>query len=157
VEKRGCRDYSAKCAQYSRDGLCGNRETSSLMSKTCPFSCGHCRKRELDLEACGKRELDLEARGTCKDTKSKCEVWAIHGMCKSDPDMEHFMAKTCPFACDMCWLASYIECRKNLWIDQRRPHHDGKPVRPPTRKWKPNFLTITLDMMEFVDCNLYFT
>jgi len=92
VEKRGCRDYSPKCVHYSQDGLCGNRETSMLMSKTCPFSCGHCRKRE----------LEVEARGTCKDTKSKCEVWAIHGMCKSDPDMEHFMAKTCPFACDMC-------------------------------------------------------
>merc|ERR1712198_726090 len=90
VEKRGCKDFSPKCQRYAEDGLCGNRETSSLMSKTCPSSCGHCRKRE------------MEARSSCKDTKAKCEVWAVNGMCKSDPDMEHFMAKTCPFACDLC-------------------------------------------------------
>merc|ERR1719289_768503 len=93
AEKRGCADFSSKCNEYAAIGLCGETQTSSLMKKTCPSSCGDCGKREL---------VQMAARAACRDSKTKCERWALHGMCKSDPDMEHFMAKTCPFACDLC-------------------------------------------------------
>merc|ERR1719334_737056 len=96
AEKRGCADFSSKCNEYAAIGLCGEVQTSSLMMKTCPSSCGSCGKRELDSKA------EMAARAACRDSKTKCERWALHGMCKSDPDMEHFMAKTCPFACDLC-------------------------------------------------------
>lgn len=92
-EKRGCKDFSSKCEQYAVDGFCKDSETSGMMSKTCPVVCGIC-KRGLETRA-------FEERG-CKDRKAKCETWATDGMCKSDPDMAHFMAKTCPFACDTC-------------------------------------------------------
>lgn len=94
VERRACGDFSQKCELYANGGLCGHRETSSLMTKTCPATCGLCAKREL--------KSAEDKRAICQDTKSKCETWAIHGMCNSDPDMAHFMAKTCPFACDKC-------------------------------------------------------
>jgi len=97
VERRGCRDFSPKCANYAVSGLCRHHETSSLMAKTCPSSCGQCTKREI--ESYVPAEVK---RAICKDVKVRCEAWALHGMCKSDPDMEHFMAKTCPFACDLC-------------------------------------------------------
>jgi hypothetical protein len=35
-------------------------------------------------------------------TNSKCEMWATDGLCNSDKDMEVFMAKECPYACDVC-------------------------------------------------------
>jgi len=91
VAKRSCRDFSPKCGQYASAGLCRHRETFSLMTKTCPSSCGRC----------VKREISVKKRG-CTDKKTKCEAWATHGMCTSDPDMKDFMSKTCPFACDLC-------------------------------------------------------
>lgn len=100
VERRSCRDFSPKCDSYATNGLCRHRETSSLMAKTCPSSCGKCVKRGVESEI--ENVPVREKRAICKDNKAKCETWATHGMCKSDPDMAHFMAKTCPFACDMC-------------------------------------------------------
>merc|ERR1719309_151839 len=41
-------------------------------------------------------------RGTCKDSSPNCEKWATEGMCREDPDMEAFMGRRCPFACDVC-------------------------------------------------------
>jgi len=96
VEKRSCRDFSVKCPSYAVNGLCGHRETSTLMAKTCPSSCGRC-KRGIESDF-----SETDKRSNCKDNKTKCETWATHGMCNSDPDMQHFMAKTCPFACSIC-------------------------------------------------------
>merc|ERR1719309_1044857 len=44
----------------------------------------------------------VEKRGACKDSSPNCEKWATEGMCRQDPDMEAFMGRRCPFACDVC-------------------------------------------------------
>ena len=57
-----------------------HRETSSLMAKTCPSSCGKCVKRGVESEI--ENVPVREKRAICKDNKAKCETWATHGMCK---------------------------------------------------------------------------
>ena len=38
----------------------------------------------------------------CKDTYTKCRIYAAHGMC-NDPDSAASMVEICPKSCNACW------------------------------------------------------
>merc|ERR1712002_470738 len=121
-ERSTCKDRSVSCEIWATNGMCRESpDMEAFMSQRCPFACDMCgssKKRdilkrgaiaELRLKAGANDDAAIdeakrsqeERKMSCQDFSSKCEVFAMDGLC-SDSETGPLMAKTCPYACDRC-------------------------------------------------------
>merc|ERR1712002_1077610 len=106
-ERSTCKDRSVSCEIWATNGMCRESpDMEAFMSQRCPFACDMCgssKKRDFLKRAAideAKRSQE-ERKMSCQDFSSKCEVFAMDGLC-SDSETGPLMAKTCPYACDRC-------------------------------------------------------